>query len=157
MAYCELTCTYAGSHFLWLLLKWFVGILVIKILIHNLISAMIDSVGGPVKVNNLLTTLNLKPISGPNLKVIKRVLLCIIFFFFWWSYRLVLFKRNNRKFLKLSKQKNRCVHSHAIDLSQVVTWDSESCSSTGGYVTDIVLVVWVSHAMNSILSVITYE
>ena len=42
---------------------------------------MIDSVGGPVKVNNLLTTLNLKPISGPNLKVIKRVLLCIIFFF----------------------------------------------------------------------------
>ena len=43
---------------------------------------MIDSVGGPVKVNNLLTTLNLKPISGPNLKVIKIVLLCIIFFFY---------------------------------------------------------------------------
>ena len=70
----------------------------------------------------------------------------------------MLFKeRNNGKSLKLSKQKNICLHSHAIDLSQVVTRDGESCSSTGGHVTDIVLVVWVSHAMNSILSVITYE
>lgn len=34
--------------------------------------AMIDSVGGPVKVNNLLSTLNLQPINSRSLKCMER-------------------------------------------------------------------------------------
>ncbi len=34
--------------------------------------AMIDSVGGPRKVNNFLTTLNFKSISEKNLKVMEK-------------------------------------------------------------------------------------
>ena len=33
-----------------------------------MISAMIDSLGGPKRVNNFLSTLNLKPVSNKNLK-----------------------------------------------------------------------------------------
>jgi len=33
---------------------------------------MIDSIGGPDRVNNFLTTLNLKPISFKNMKVMER-------------------------------------------------------------------------------------
>jgi len=33
---------------------------------------MIDSIGGPQRVNNMLTTLNLPFISNKNLKVMKR-------------------------------------------------------------------------------------
>ena len=33
---------------------------------------MIDNLGGPVRVNNFLTTLNLKPISCKNLKKMER-------------------------------------------------------------------------------------
>ena len=36
-----------------------------------LFSAMIDNVGGPVRVNNFLTTLNLKPICNRNLKMME--------------------------------------------------------------------------------------
>ena len=34
--------------------------------------AMIDSIGGPVKVNNMLTALNLKEIPDRNLKLMER-------------------------------------------------------------------------------------
>lgn len=37
-----------------------------------LFSAMIDSIGGPVKVNNMLSTLNIKPISNKNLMKMQR-------------------------------------------------------------------------------------
>lgn len=33
---------------------------------------MIDSVGGPGKVNNMLSTLNIKPIHSNNLKIMER-------------------------------------------------------------------------------------
>lgn len=33
---------------------------------------MIDSIGGPTRVNNMLTTLNLKSISDKNLKKMER-------------------------------------------------------------------------------------
>lgn len=36
------------------------------------LAAMIDGLGGPDKVNNLLSTLNIKPINHKNLKVIER-------------------------------------------------------------------------------------
>lgn len=35
-------------------------------------TAMIDSIGGPDKVNNMLSTLNIPPISGKNLKSMER-------------------------------------------------------------------------------------
>lgn len=35
-------------------------------------TAMIDSLGGPVRVNNFLASLNLKPISNKNLKTMER-------------------------------------------------------------------------------------
>ena len=35
-------------------------------------AAIIDALGGPQKVNNVLTTLNLPPISHKNLKVMER-------------------------------------------------------------------------------------
>jgi len=36
------------------------------------LSAMIDGVGGSTKVNNMLATLNVKPISSKNLKRMER-------------------------------------------------------------------------------------
>lgn len=40
--------------------------------LYDFFSAMIDSLGGPDRVNNVLAALNLKPISQKNLKMIER-------------------------------------------------------------------------------------
>lgn len=52
---------------------WFCfNIILIILFVLFIFTAMIDSIGGPVKVNNMLSTLNIPPIGEKNLKCMER-------------------------------------------------------------------------------------
>lgn len=51
---------------------FFFNILLIILFVLFIFTAMIDSIGGPVKVNNMLSTLNIPPIGEKNLKCMER-------------------------------------------------------------------------------------
>lgn len=46
---------------------FFINIILIILFVLFIFTAMIDSIGGPVKVNNMLSTLNIPPIGEKNL------------------------------------------------------------------------------------------
>lgn len=50
----------------------FFNIILIILFVLFIFTAMIDSIGGPVKVNNMLSTLNIPPIGEKNLKCMER-------------------------------------------------------------------------------------
>lgn len=51
---------------------FFFNIILIILFVLFIFTAMIDSIGGPVKVNNMLSTLNIPPIGEKNLKCMER-------------------------------------------------------------------------------------
>lgn len=51
---------------------FFFNIILIILFVLFIFTAMIDSIGGPVKVNNMLSTLNIPPIGENNLKCMER-------------------------------------------------------------------------------------
>lgn len=51
---------------------FFFNIILIILFVMFIFTAMIDSIGGPVKVNNMLSTLNIPPIGEENLKCMER-------------------------------------------------------------------------------------
>lgn len=51
---------------------FFLNIILIILFVLFIFTAMIDSIGGPVKVNNMLSTLNIPPIGEKNLKCMER-------------------------------------------------------------------------------------
>lgn len=51
---------------------FFFNIILILLFVLFIFTAMIDSIGGPVKVNNMLSTLNIPPIGEKNLKCMER-------------------------------------------------------------------------------------
>lgn len=59
----SLTCLMSG---------FFFNIILIILFVLFIFTAMIDSIGGPVKVNNMLSTLNIPPIGEKNLKCMER-------------------------------------------------------------------------------------
>lgn len=50
----------------------FFNIILIILFVLFIFTAMIDSIGGPVKVNNMLSTLIIPPIGEKNLKCMER-------------------------------------------------------------------------------------
>lgn len=50
----------------------FFNIILIILFVLFIFTAMIDSIGSPVKVNNMLSTLNIPPIGEKNLKCMER-------------------------------------------------------------------------------------
>lgn len=52
--------------------RFFLNIILIILFVLFIFTAMIDSIGGPVKVNNMLSTLNIPPIGETNLKCMER-------------------------------------------------------------------------------------
>lgn len=52
--------------------RLFLNIILIILFVLFIFTAMIDSIGGPVKVNNMLSTLNIPPIGEKNLKCMER-------------------------------------------------------------------------------------
>lgn len=51
---------------------FFINIILIILFVLFIFTAMIDSIGGHVKVNNMLSTLNIPPIGEKNLKCMER-------------------------------------------------------------------------------------
>lgn len=51
---------------------FFLNIILIILFVLFIFTAMINSIGGPVKVNNMLSTLNIPPIGEKNLKCMER-------------------------------------------------------------------------------------